>query len=293
MNLRRGGTASLVRNAMAVPALLVYTVLVLAPLALSFYYSFTNRNLLYPSEKLVGFENYFRLFSNDRFVQTFTFTSVLTLITVVLVNAVGLGVALLLNRSTWMNRVLRAAYFVPVALSGVIVAFIWSTILTDNGLLNSFLESVSLGALVHSWLGDPVTAQGSVILVTSWQAVGLCVVIYLTGLQTVPSDLLDAARIDGCSSLASFRHVTWPLLAPSLTINTTLLLINGFKVYDIPVVLTGTGPGGATTTVATEVIRVGFNLNRVGTASAMAMVMLVVVSVVTFVVISLLRRREL
>ena len=121
---------------------------------------------------------------------------------------------------------------------------------------------------------------------------GLCIVVYLAGLQTVPKELVEAARIDGASWSQSFGHITWPLLAPSVTINSTLLLINGFKAYDIPVVLTGTGPAGATATVATEVIRVGFNLNRVGLASAMAIVLLLVVAGVTALVVALLQRRE-
>ncbi|MFE7845290.1 carbohydrate ABC transporter permease [Microbacterium sp. NPDC057407] len=279
--------------AFLVPGGAMYLVFVLVPLVLSFYYSFTNRNLLYPGEQFVGAENYVRLLTNPTFLGSFAFTATLTIVTVIVVNAAGLGIALLLNRTALLFRALRIAFFVPVALSGVVVAFIWSTILTDQGLLNASLDNLGLGFLAQSWLGNPVTAQGSVIAVTSWQAIGLCTVIYLAGLQTIPSELRDAAKIDGAGAWSEFRHVTWPLLAPSLTINTTLLLINGFKTYDIPVVLTGTGPGGATSTVATEVIRVGFNLNRVGSASAMAVVMLVVTAVATFIVVGYLRKREL
>jgi multiple sugar transport system permease protein len=131
-----------------------------------------------------------------------------------------------------------------------------------------------------------------VIFVTGWQATGLAVVIYLAALQTVPKDLLDAARIDGAGWARSFHSVTWPLIAPAVTINSTLILINGFKAFDIPTVLTGTGPGGATATVATEVIRVGFNLNRMGLASAMAIITLIVAATVTIAVVGLLQKRE-
>lgn len=276
----------------AIPGVLLFGVLVLAPLGLSFYYSFTNRSLLYPQAEFVGLDNYIRLLSDATFLSSFGFTAVLTLATLVGVNAFSLAVSLLLDKVNRAYFAMRTAFFVPVALSGVIVAFIWSRILTDNGVLNMLLGSLGLEQLALSWLGTPITAQGSVIFVTGWQATGLAVVIYLAALQAVPKDLLDAARIDGAGWVRSFRGVTWPLIAPAVTINSTLILINGFKGFDIPTVLTGTGPGGATATVATEVIRVGFNLNRMGLASAMAIIMLIVAAAVTIVVVGLLQKRE-
>jgi multiple sugar transport system permease protein len=276
----------------AIPGFVVYAVLVLVPLVLSLYFSFTDRNLLYGNEKFVGIDNYVTLLTDPTFLKSFGFTATLTVITFVAVNVFSLAVALLLDRVGRFFFAMRMIFFIPVALSGVIVAFIWSTILTDRGLLNTTLDSLGLSSLALSWLGTPLTAQVSVIAVTAWQAIGLCTVVYLAGLQTVPRELIDASRIDGCSWFGSFRNVTWPLLAPSLTINSTLLLINGFKSYDIPVVLTGTGPAGTTSTVATEVIRVGFTLDQAGLASAMAIIMLVAVSIVTGVVVVVMQRRE-
>lgn len=276
----------------AIPGFVVYAVLVLVPLVLSLYFSFTDRNLLYGNEKFVGIDNYVTLLTDPTFLKSFGFTATLTVITFVAVNVFSLAVALLLDRVGRFFFAMRMIFFIPVALSGVIVAFIWSTILTDKGLLNTTLDSLGLSSLALSWLGTPLTAQVSVIAVTAWQAIGLCTVVYLAGLQTVPRELIDASRIDGCSWFGSFRNVTWPLLAPSLTINSTLLLINGFKSYDIPVVLTGTGPAGTTSTVATEVIRVGFTLDQAGLASAMAIIMLVAVSIVTGVVVVVMQRRE-
>lgn len=290
---RRRPVLRATRAPFAVPGLVVYATLVLVPLLLSVYYSFTNRNLLGKSAELVGLQNYIRLLSNETFVGSFAFTAAITVCTLVVVNAVGLAVALLLDKVGRTFFVMRMAFFVPVALSGVVIAFIWSRMLTDNGVLNSGLQAIGLDGLALSWLGEPHLAQFSVIVVTIWQSLGLCVVVYLAGLQTIPRELVEAARIDGSSTWQVFRHVTWPLLAPSLTINSTLLLINGFKTYDIPIVLTGTGPGGATATAATEVIRVGFTLNRVGVASAMAVILLVTVGAVTGIVVWFLQRREI
>lgn len=280
------------RLGFAVPGIFIYAALVLTPLILSLYFSLTNRNLLYPEAKFVGVDNYVRLFGDSQFLETFGFTLTLTAVTLIVVNVVGLGIAVLLDRVGRLFFTLRMVFFIPVALSGVIIAFLWSTILTDNGLLNSFLRANGLGGFAISWLGAPLSAQASVIIVSAWQSLSLCIVVYLAGLQTVPSSLIDAAKIDGCGRVRSFRHITWPILAPSLTINSTLLLINGFKSYDIPVVLTGTGPGHATSTIATEIIRVGFSLTRAGQASAMAIVMVLVAAAVTLVVVALLQRRE-
>lgn len=276
----------------AIPGIVVYGAFIIVPLILSLYYSFTNRSLLTSNADFVGFDNYTRLATDSRFLDTFAFTLILTAVTLVGVNVLGLAIAVLLNRVGRLFYAMRMLFFIPVALSFVIVAFLWSTILTDNGILNTMLRETGLGALATSWLGTPTMAQVSVILVSGWQGMSLAVVIFLAGLQTVPPTLYDAAKIDGADRWNSFRYVTWPFLGGALTINSTLLLINGFKSYDIPVVLTATGPGHATSMIATEVIRVGFKLTRAGLASAMAIVMVVVAAAVTLAVVALLQRRE-
>ena len=281
------------RISFALPGLIIYTVLVMLPLILSFYFSLTDRNLLSSGQNFVGISNYIRLFADSQFLHTFGFSLTLTAITLISVNILGLSIAVLLNKVGRLFFAMRMLFFVPVALSGAIVAFLWSTILTDHGLLNTMLRNVNLESLTGHWLGTPINAQGSIILVSSWQSISLCVVVYLAGLQTIPKDYLDAARIDGCGPILTFRQIIWPLLAPSATINSTLLLINGFKAYDIPVVLTATGPGHATSTIATEVIRVGFSLNRVGVASAMAVIMVIVVATITITLAVALQKREL
>lgn len=275
----------------SVPGVVLYGTLVLVPLILSVYYSFTDRTRR-RDESFVGWDNYLRLLSDESFLSSFAFTATVTVATLLLVNALGLALALLLNRVGRLFFAMRMIFFIPIALSGVVAAFIWSRILTDQGLLNTWLSDIGLGDWALTWLGDPKLAQGSVIAIAIWQALGLCIVVYLAGLQTIPHELLDAARVDGGTRWQGFRHVTWPLLAPSVTINSTLLLINGFKTYDVPIVLTGTGPGGATATAATEIIRVGFTLNRVGLASAMAIILLLAVGLVTAIAVWVLQKRE-
>lgn len=274
------------------PGVLVYACFVVAPILISFGYSLTNYNPFNPPVKFVGLRNYTQLFSDEQFLTALKVTTILTLIVVVVPNVLGLGVALLLDKKGWLYNVLRSVFFTPVILSSVVVSIIWSRLLDEHGPVNNALRALGV-AHPPGWLSDPDLALYSVASIVCWQMLGFCVVVYLAGLQGVPAELLEAAEIDGAGPARRFRAVTWPLLAPSLTINTVVLLISAFKTYDYVKVITNGGPGsGATATIAFDVLQTGFESNHVGYASAMAVVMLVIVAAVTTVVLRFLRRRE-
>jgi multiple sugar transport system permease protein len=274
------------------PGVLVYLCFVMAPILISFGYSLTNYNPFNPPVKFVGFDNYQLLFTDEQFLTALKVTTILTLIVVIVPNVLGLGVALLLDRKGWLYNALRSVFFTPVILSSVVVSIVWSRLLDDQGPLNNLLRAVGIEH-PPGWLSDPDVALYSVASIVCWQMLGFCVVVYLAGLQGVPSELLEAAEIDGAGPLRRFRAVTWPLLAPSLTITTVVLLISAFKTYDYVKVITNGGPGsGATATIAFDVLQTGFDSNHVGYASAMAVSMLVIVAVVTTVVLGFLHRRE-
>jgi multiple sugar transport system permease protein len=200
-------------------------------------------------------------------------------------------VALLLDRRGRFYVALRSVFFTPVVLSSVVVSIIWTRLLDQDGPLNQALRAV--GVTPPGWLSDPRYALYSLSSIICWQMLGFCVVVYLAGLQGVPTELQEAAAIDGAGPVRRFRAVTWPLLAPSLTINTVVLLISAFKVYDHVKVITNGGPGtGTTATVAFLVLQTGFDANHQGYASAVAVVMLVIVGAATAVVLKVLQRRE-
>jgi multiple sugar transport system permease protein len=274
------------------PGVLVYLCFVLAPILISFGYSLTNHNPFRPPVKFVGFGNYRQLFTDEQFLTALEVTTILTVIVVIVPNVLGLAVALLLDRKGVLYNALRSVFFTPVILSSVVVSIVWSRLLDDRGPLNGLLRAVGVEH-PPGWLSDPDVALYSVASIVCWQMLGFCVVVYLAGLQGVPGELLEAAEIDGAGPVRRFRAVTWPLLAPSLTINTVVLLISAFKTYDYVKVITNGGPGsGATATIAFAVLQTGFDSNHVGYASAMAVLMLVIVAVVTTVVLGFLRRRE-
>ena len=277
---------------LALPGVLMYTLGVLLPIVLAGRYSFSDINLLNGVGDFVGVQNYIDVLTDPEFWGAFGFTMILTVGMIILANVGGVSMALILNRNRRSFHILRSVTFIPSVIAGVVVAYIWSTILTDNGTLNVLLSSVGLDALRQSWLGSQMGAQVSVILVTVWPAIGFGTIIYLAGLQGVPQELLEAASVDGASPARTFRDITWPLLRPSLFVTTTMMLINGFKAYDISVVLTGGGPAGATDTPAFQILRHGFNENRSGYANAEALILLLVLVIVSVVGVALNNRGE-
>jgi multiple sugar transport system permease protein len=179
-----------------------------------------------------------------------------------------------------------------MVLSSVVVSVVWTRMLDDEGLVNQTLRALGVEQ-PPGWLSDPRLALYSIAIILSWQMLGFCVVVYLAGLQGVPNELAEAASIDGAGPVRRFRSITWPLLAPSLTINTVVLLITAFKVFDHIQVITHGGPGtGTTATIAYDVLQTGLVANRQGYASAMAIVMLVIIAAAAGVTLKVLNRRE-
>ncbi|RMF00562.1 MAG: sugar ABC transporter permease [Chloroflexi bacterium] len=271
---------------------LIYFLMTVLPLFMAFSFSFTNQNILYKTSEFVDIQNYIDLISDKNFTRSFFFTARMSVFVTLAANIGGLLVALMLNHPGRYYTILRTIFFIPQVLSAVIVAFIWKIILVDRGLLNIVLQQIGLTAKNIHWLGDPDIAFYSVVLVVTWQLIGFCTVIYLASLQSVPKDLLEAAQIDGANRRQQFRHITWPLLAPGVTINVVLLLIITFKLYDQVAVLTGGGPGFRTETLSYYIIRVAFSNNQLGYASTIAVFLFVVTALISGVVVTGLKKRE-
>jgi len=274
------------------PGTLVYVCLVLAPIVVSFGYSLTNYNPFNPPTKYVKLQNYQLLLHDEAFRTSLKVTTILTAIVVIVPNMLGLAIAVLLDRRGWLYNALRSVFFVPVVLSSVVVSIIWTRLLDNEGPINQGLRAIGV-AHPPGWLADPDFALYSLGWILSWQMLGFCVVVYLAGLQGVPSDLVEAAAIDGAGPIRRFWRITWPLLAPSLTINTVVLLISAFKIFDHVQIITHGGPGtGTTATIAFTVLQEGFDANHYGYASAEAIIMLIIIATASAVTLKLLQRRE-
>jgi ABC-type sugar transport system permease subunit len=275
--------------------ILLYLAVLILPLLLSFFYSFTNFNLLNATNSFIGARNYVSMLNDDTFLSTLRFTIGTTVIVTLLTNIFGLVIALALNQTGSFYSVLRTVFFIPQVLSSVVIGFIWSGMLnSERGLVNTLLRQVGLigtdGNI--SWLGTPNLATLSVIVVCIWQMVGFCTVVYLAALQGVPQDLKDAANVDGANPWQTFYNVTLPLLSPGVTVNVVILLIMMFKLYDIIQVMTATGPAGSTESLAYYVTRMAFTVNKVGYASAMAVVLFIIIAMISAGLGKFLRSRE-
>jgi raffinose/stachyose/melibiose transport system permease protein len=176
-------------------------------------------------------------------------------VVVVVQNGLGLLFASLLFRRPRVRKSLNVVLLTPTLVSPVMAAFIWSYLFAPDGGINALLGLLGLDSLQHVWLGDTSTALYSVAAVNIWMFTGYSCAIFLAGYMSVPTELLDAAAVDGASGWQRFRSVEWPMLAPALTVNVTLSLIGSLKVFEFPLVLTNGGPAGATDTLTMLVYR--------------------------------------
>jgi multiple sugar transport system permease protein len=275
-----------------VPTVLIFAGIVFVPIIWTLSIGLTDERATRPVTMFVGLDNVTFLLSDPSFQHTLGNTVLVTVIVVLITNVLGLTIALLIRKQGVLYQLLRSVFFTPVILSSVVVSVIWRSLLVDNGLLNSILKSLGV---THppGWLSDPNYAIFSVAEIIVWQMLGFAVVVYLAGLAGVPEEIEEAASIDGAGPLRRFRSITWPLIAPSVTINTVMLMISAFKVYDQIAVLTNGGPGtNGTATIAFDVIRSAFDEQRAGIASAEAGIMLIIVGFASVIVLRLLQRRE-
>lgn len=275
----------------AAPALVVAVgVHFAAPLAGS-WYAFTDWNGS-NDPAWVGLHNFREIFSSPPIRDALLNTLKLTASFVVIVNIVGLTLALGLNRLVKTRALLRSLFFLPVAMSPVAIAFIWQYFFQYDGPLNQLLDLLGLDSWKRTWLADPTWAIWAVLVVMVWQFTGLAMVLFLAGLQTIPDELNEASIVDGASGWRRFRKIVFPLLAPSFTVSSALMLIIGLRVFDQVVALTGGGPVGASETLSTQLWKQTWVNGRFGYGAALALVLTVGVAVLAIGQTLALRRRE-
>ncbi len=275
-----------------IPAVIVLGVFFIYPIGLTFYYSFTDFTGVGEAE-FNGLRNYDRFLARPRYMEALKTTFLFTLIVVTVQTSAGLFFAAMLHRLPEIRNFARAALFTPAMMSFVIVGYVWQFIYSPfNGGLNAILEAVGMGGLARGWLGDPDTALMAIAIAHVWMFTGYTTAIFLAGFANIPADIDEAGRLDGASSWQRFRHLELPLLAPSFTINIVLSTIGTLKTFELPFIMTRGGPDGATRTLSLEIIDQLFGNYRFGFASALSIVMLVVVILVAFVQNKYLRSRE-
>jgi multiple sugar transport system permease protein len=276
---RRGGSAF--SWLLVGPNAALVAVFLLLPLGWAVWLSFRDAGTFGPT-RFTGLENYRRMFGDEVFWQAVLNTVVFTLATVPTSIALGLALAVLLDRALPAQKVWRTIIYLPIVLSGLATALIGALMFEESiGIVNKLLRA--LGVAGPDWQTDGAWAMASLVLVTVWVRVGFSMVIYLAGIQDVPRDLYEAARLDGANGWQQFRRVTVPLVRPTTFFLVVLNVIYSFQVFDLVYAMTNGGPGFATTTLPFFSYQYGFQQQEQGYGSAIGLVLFVAVLVFTAV----------
>jgi raffinose/stachyose/melibiose transport system permease protein len=273
------------------PATILFIAFVYYPFTQSIFYSFTEWDSIRPA-KYIGLDNYAYLLEDSKMLRAANNTLLITVFGLVIQNPLSLLLAVLLNRSFRTRAFLRTAFYLPVVVSLVVTSIVWGSILQYDGLLNGLLSRIGLADWGRDWLGNTYTVFPTIIAMTQWQGLGYCAVIYLAGLQSIPQELYEAAKIDGANAGRRFLHVTLPLLMPAITIVVFLTIIGGLKLFDIPYVMTGGGPGSSSYTLTLAIYNAAFRENTYGYAIAAGIVLMIFIMIVTLIQLRITRRRE-
>jgi len=274
------------------PVTVIYLVVILFPLFSSVQLSFTDSPAGNPGE-FIGLDNYRQLLRDEQVLGALGRTVAYAVVVCTVQNGIGLILARALFNRPRAQRVYSVLLLLPMLISPVMAAFIWSAFYAPNGAINSILNAVGLGGLTHVWLGDPGTALWAIAVVNIWMFAGFSAAIFYAGYMNLSPEILDAAMVDGATGWRRFTAIEWPLLAPSLTVNVTLSLIGSLKVFEYPLVMTNGGPADSTTTLTIlvyEKIFGGQGLFSYGVT--IAVLLLVVVVAMSVIVNGFLRRRE-
>lgn len=263
------------------PNFLIFTIFIVIPAIYGVICSFTDYDGL-SALNFIGARNYIKLFGNKEFWQVMLKTGIYSAWVIPSIFIIGLLLAMLLISDIKGKGIFRAVFYWPVMISAIIVGLIWKWLLGENFGVTNFV----LGILGHDpvkWISDPVNSNISVIAATVWSRIGFFMVIFMSGLQSIPVTYYEAAKIDGASRINEFWKITFPLLKPTSVMVLILTLIESFKAYPLIFSLTGGGPGKATTYIVQYIYQYGFTRSELGYASAMSVVLFAVIGLFTII----------
>ncbi|MGI9198453.1 MAG: carbohydrate ABC transporter permease [Candidatus Nanopelagicaceae bacterium] len=273
----------------ALVPLAIFLVVLALPFGQGLYLTFTNWNG-FEYDKFTGISNYTKSFKDPMFWTTLAFTAKFVVVSLVLVNVVAFGLALLVTARLKSSNIFRTFFFVPNLIGGVVLGVIWQFIF--NTALVSLSKNFSWPFFTESWLNKTGTAFWALIIVTVWQMSGYMMIIYITGLISIEHDVLEAARVDGASALRTLFSIKMPLMAQAFTISLFLTLRGGFMAYDVNVALTGGGPFRTTELISMHIFQDAFAFGNFGTGQSKAVIMFLMVSIAALVQVSISKRYE-
>jgi ABC-type sugar transport system permease subunit len=274
--------------ALVAPAVVVTVAFFLVPMVISGYWSLTDYNGIKPPV-FVGLDNYAALLGDPRFLRTVQNTVFFVVMGMGIGPLLGLGSAILLNESVHLRAFFRTAFFLPTMVALVAVATVWKMLYQDQGLINDLLGVFGLPG--HAWLNDPTTALPAIVVTSIWQGFGFETVVFLAALQAIPRETYDAAKVDGAGAWAQFRHVTLPGLRATIVFIYIVGIIGSFQAFDQIFVMTQGRPGISTRTVVYELVD-EFQRLHLGSASAIAYLLLIVLAILSFIQLRFFGERD-
>jgi raffinose/stachyose/melibiose transport system permease protein len=273
----------------AVLPLSIFFIVLAVPFGQGLFLTFTDWDG-FAYEKFIGVGNYAKSFQDPEFWATLTFTLKFVLVSLVAVNAVAFGLALLVTAKLKSKNLFRTFFFVPNLIGGVVLGVIWQFIF--NTALVSISSKFGWSIFQSSWLNETNTAFWALIIVTVWQSSGYMMIIYITGLISIEQDVIEAARVDGASALRTLLAIKVPLMAQAFTISLFLTLRGGFMAYDVNVALTGGGPYRTTELISMHIFQDAFAFGNFGTGQSKAVIMFAMVAIAALVQVSVSKRME-
>ena len=269
--------------------LAIFAIVLVYPFIQGLILTFTNFDG-FEATKFVGWDNYVKSFQDPTFWSTLQFTGAFVVVSLVAINVVAFGLALIVTSKLRSSNILRTFFFVPNLIGGVVLGVIWQFIF--NSALTSLATKFGWTSMTESWLNETGSAFWALIIVTVWQSSGYMMIIYITGIISIEQDVLEAARIDGAGALRTLVSVKMPLMAQAFTISLFLTLRGGFMAYDVNVALTGGGPFRTTELISMHIFEDAFRLGNFGTGQAKAVIMFLLVAIAALVQVSVSKRME-
>ncbi|HUX20854.1 MAG TPA: sugar ABC transporter permease [Spirochaetia bacterium] len=258
------------------PTIVILLVFRFLPMLSAAYLSITKYDL-FTAPKLIGLGNYVALFQDQVFLQSVRVSAIYVVGSVVPVWIVSLLLAMLTVKAVRFGNAFRTVIFIPVVLAPVVVAVLWRFLYFEAGMVNTMLGYVGIPSV--PWLTTPTTAMISIILIGIWRAAPYFMVIFTAGLQAIPIEYYEAGRIDGTNPWTEFWHITLPILKPIILLVVVISVITALKVFAVPQLMTDGGPAGATEVVPLHIYKTGFEFFKMGQASAMSILLFVVMMI--------------
>ena len=260
------------------PMLILYILFFILPLFQTIGYSFTDYNGINPKKEFTGLTNYFDVFQDKWFYNSMAFTGKSVLLMILLANVLGFLLALALNTKIKSRNILRAIVFCPFVFNNVTVGFIWQFLL--GRFMTDLYPLTGWKVFNIGWLSDNRLVLYSVIFVKLWQSIGYFMVIYLAGLQLLPQDPLEAAVIDGCTGIKMIRYITIPLMKPTAFVCIFLAITESLNMFPLIMSLTNGGPGHASENISLYIYNEAFKSHRMGYASALAVILTIIMTII-------------